>query len=128
MELLVREQEGLPHPIHCQATTFSGTMAGKHFTDVTKEAGINSSVIGYGLGIVASDIDLDGYPDLYIGNDFHENDYLYINQHNGTFKEELNDHIMHTSQFTMGVDIADISNDAWPEIVRWICCPPIRIF
>src|SRR6185369_10145996 len=64
----------------------------KKFTDVTKEAGIHSS-----------DIDLDGYPDLYIGNDFHENDYLYINQHNGSFKEELNDHIMHTSQFTMGV-------------------------
>ncbi len=56
------------------------------FTDVTKEAGIHSSVIGYGLGISVSDINLDGYPDLYIGNDFHENDYLYINQHNGTFQ------------------------------------------
>ncbi len=58
------------------------------FTDVTKETGINSSAIGYGLGIAISDINLDGYPDLYIGNDFHENDYLYINQKNGTFKEE----------------------------------------
>jgi len=96
---------------------------GKHFTDVTKEAGINSSVIGYGLGIAVSDIDLDGFPDLYIGNDFHENDYLYINQHNGTFKEELNDHIMHTSQFTMGVDVADISNDAWPEIISMDMLP-----
>ena len=95
----------------------------KKFTDVTKEAGIHSSVIGYGLGINASDIDLDGYPDLYIGNDFHENDYLYINQHNGTFKEVLNDYMMHTSQFTMGVDVADINNDAFPEIVTMDMLP-----
>ncbi len=95
----------------------------KKFTDVTKEAGIHSSVIGYGLGISVSDIDLDGYPDLYVGNDFQENDYLYINQHNGTFKEELNDHMMHTSQFTMGVDVADINNDAFPEIVSMDMLP-----
>jgi enediyne biosynthesis protein E4 len=88
-----------------------------HFTDVTKASGINSSVLGYGLGIVASDINLDGYPDLYVDNDFHENDYLYINQKNGTFKEELNDHIMHTSKFSMGVDVADATNDGYPEIM-----------
>lgn len=90
---------------------------GKKFTEVTKESGINSSVIGYGLGICASDINLDGYPDLYVGNDFHENDYLYFNQGNGTFKEVLNDHIMHTSQFSMGVDVADVNNDGYPEIM-----------
>jgi enediyne biosynthesis protein E4 len=88
-----------------------------HFTDVTKQCGINSSKIGYGLGIAVSDINIDGWPDIYIGNDFHENDYLYINQHDGTFKEELNEHIMHTSQFSMGVDVADINNDAYPDIV-----------
>jgi len=93
------------------------------FTEVTKEAGINSSVIGYGLGICASDIDLDGYPDLYIGNDFQENDYLYINQRNGSFKEELDDHMMHTSQFTMGVDVADINNDAYPEVITMDMLP-----
>ena len=93
------------------------------FTDITKEAGIHSSVIGYGLGVCATDIDMDGYPDLYVGNDFQENDYMYINQHNGTFKEELNDHIMHTSQFTMGVDVADINNDAWPEIISMDMLP-----
>ncbi|HEY8734970.1 MAG TPA: VCBS repeat-containing protein, partial [Puia sp.] len=93
------------------------------FTDVTAAAGIHSSVIGYGLGISASDIDLDGYPDLYVGNDFQENDYLYLNQHNGTFKEELNDHMMHTSQFTMGVDVADINNDGYPEIVSMDMLP-----
>ncbi len=87
------------------------------FTDVTKSSGINSSVIGYGLGITAADINLDGYPDLYIGNDFHENDYMYINQQNGTFRDELNDRVMHTSQFSMGVDVADVNNDAYPEII-----------
>lgn len=90
---------------------------GNKFVDVTKQAGINSSAIGYGLGLAVADINVDGYPDIYVGNDFHENDYLYINQKNGTFKEELSEHIMHTSQFSMGVDIADINNDAYPEII-----------
>jgi hypothetical protein len=87
------------------------------FTDVTKETGINSTTIGYGLGIAVADINLDGYPDIYIGNDFHENDYLYINQKNGTFKEEGEQQLMHTSQYSMGVDVADINNDAYPEII-----------
>jgi hypothetical protein len=87
------------------------------FVDVTKESGINSSAIGYGLGVALSDIDLDGWPDLYIGNDFHENDYLYINQRNGVFRDELNDRIMHTSKFSMGVDVGDINNDAYPDII-----------
>src|SRR5436190_1836365 len=86
------------------------------FTDVTRQVGIQSSAIGYGLGIVVSDVNLDGYPDIYIGNDFHENDYLYINQKNGTFKDECTDRMMHTSQYSMGVDAADINNDGWPEI------------
>ncbi len=90
---------------------------GNHFSDVTHASGINSSAISYGLGVVVADINLDGYPDLYVGNDFHENDYLYINQKNGTFKEQTNDEIMHTSQFTMGVDAADINNDGYPEII-----------
>jgi hypothetical protein len=87
------------------------------FTDVTKESGINSSAIGYGLGIAIADVNVDGYPDIYIGNDFHENDYLYINQKNGTFKEEGEQKLMHTSQFSMGVDMADLSNDGYPEII-----------
>lgn len=94
-----------------------------HFTDVTKQAGIHSSILGYGLGIAVADIDMDGYPDLYIGNDFHENDYLYINQRNGTFQEELNNHLMHTSQFTMGVDVADANNDGFPEIISMDMLP-----
>ena len=90
---------------------------GGKFTDVTKETGIKSSPIGYGLGVVVADINLDGYPDIYIGNDFHENDYLYINQKNGTFKEMGTQQMMHTSQFSMGVDVADVNNDAFPEII-----------
>lgn len=86
------------------------------YEEVTQAAGIFSSVIGYGLGAIASDINLDGYPDLYVTNDFHENDYLYINQGDGTFKEELTQRIKQTSRFSMGVDIADISGDAYPEI------------
>jgi len=94
-----------------------------HFTDVTKTSGINSSVIGYGLGVIAADINYDGRPDLYIGNDFHENDYLYINQGNGAFKDEMEKEMMHTSQYTMGVDIADVNNDGYPEIVSMDMLP-----
>ena len=96
---------------------------GIRFTEVTKMAGINGSKIGYGLGVAVADIDLDGWPDIYVGNDFHENDYLYINQHNGTFKEENTQRLMHTSQFSMGVDIADINNDAYPEIISMDMLP-----
>ncbi len=94
-----------------------------HFTDVTKETGINSSILGYGLGITVADIDMDGYPDIYIGNDFHENDYMYINQRNGTFKDELNKRLMHTSRYTMGVDVADVTNDGFPEIISMDMLP-----
>ena len=93
------------------------------FTDATKQSCINSNAIGYGLGIAVSDINLDGWPDLYIGNDFHENDYLYINQKDGTFKDETTEQTMHTSQFTMGVDVADVTNDGYPEIVSMDMLP-----
>lgn len=94
-----------------------------HFTDVTQASGIHSSVIGYGLGVAVSDIDLDGYPDIYVGNDFHENDYLYINRRDGTFSDELTNMVMHTSQYSMGVDVADVNNDAYPEIVSMDMLP-----
>ncbi len=96
------------------------------FTDVTDFSSIHSSVLGYGLGITVSDIDLDGYPDIYVGNDFHENDYLYTNQRNGTFKDELTQKIMHTSQFSMGVDIADLNNDGYAEIITMDMLPSNR--
>ncbi len=93
------------------------------FTDVSGSAGINRSKIGYGLGVAVADINLDGWPDIYVGNDFHENDYLYINQHNGSFRDEGADRLAHTSQFSMGVDVADITNDGYPEIISMDMLP-----
>lgn len=94
-----------------------------YFTDITKQVGINGSKIGYGLGVVVSDINMDGWPDFYVGNDFHENDYLYINQKNGTFKDESTEQLMHTSQFSMGVDAADVTNDGLPDIISMDMLP-----
>jgi enediyne biosynthesis protein E4 len=88
-----------------------------NFTEVTSQAGIYNSQIGYGLGVGISDLNNDGYLDIYVSNDFHENDYLYINQGDGTFKQELEQSIPHTSRFSMGNDIADINNDGWQDIV-----------
>lgn len=87
------------------------------FVDASDEVGIYGSVIGYGLGIVTGDVNLDGWPDIYIGNDFHENDYLYVNQKDGTFKEVLTEQMNYTSRFSMGVDMADINNDGWNDII-----------
>ncbi len=93
------------------------------FTDVSAKAGITGTVISYGLGICVSDINVDGWPDILIGNDFHENDYLYINQKNGTFKETLKQQTNHTSQFSMGVDVADINNDMFPDFISMDMLP-----
>lgn len=87
------------------------------FVEVTIDAGIRTSAVGYGLGVVVGDINLDGWPDIYVGNDFHEDDYLYLNQQNGTFREVLREQMMHCSRFTMGVDMADINNDGFQEVV-----------
>jgi hypothetical protein len=81
------------------------------FTDVSAEAGIYGSLIGFGLGITIGDVNNDNWPDIYISNDFYERDYLYINQKNGTFKEDIENEMPHTSLSSMGADIADINND-----------------
>jgi enediyne biosynthesis protein E4 len=81
------------------------------FTDVSKEAGIYGSLIGFGLGITIGDVNNDNWPDIYISNDFYERDYLYINQHDGTFKEDLENQMPHISLSSMGADIADINDD-----------------
>ncbi len=88
-----------------------------YYIDKTKESGINSNALGYGLGLAIGDINLDGKPDLYVGNDFHENDYLYINRGNGLFEDKLDEFMTHTSRFSMGVDIADFNNDIFPDLV-----------
>ena len=87
-----------------------------HFTEVTKEAGIHGSLISFGLGVSVGDINGDGYPDVFVSNDSYERDYLYINQKNGTFRDEMEDWFGHTSFSSMGADIADINNDGYPEI------------
>ena len=90
---------------------------GGTFVDVTDSSGIYSSVLGYGLGVTVGDVNWDGYPDIYVGNDFHENDYLYINNGDGTFSEKLQESIRHTSRFSMGNDIGDINNDGLPDML-----------
>ena len=87
-----------------------------HFTDVSEKAGIYGSEIAFGLGVVVSDVNRDGWPDIYVSNDFFERDYLYINNHDGTFTEQLDKEMPYSSYFSMGLDIADINNDGWPDI------------
>ena len=89
---------------------------GGRFTNVSAEAGILGSVIGFGLGVTVGDIDLDGWLDIYVSNDFFERDYLYINQRDGTFSEELTERITSTSAASMGADIGDLNGDGYPEI------------
>ncbi|HJQ66085.1 MAG TPA: VCBS repeat-containing protein [Gemmatimonadales bacterium] len=89
---------------------------GSRFEDVSARAGIYGSEIAFGLGIVVSDVNRDGWPDLYVSNDFFEQDYLYINQRDGTFKESLQQELPYSSYFSMGLDIADVNNDGWPDI------------
>ena len=86
------------------------------FVDVSEEAGIYGSLIGFGLGVMVTDINGDLYPDIYVSNDFYERDYLYINNQDGTFKEEIQKWTSHLSLSAMGVDIADINNDGYADI------------
>jgi hypothetical protein len=87
-----------------------------HFADVTAQAGIYSSKIGFGLGVTIADINKDGWQDIYVSNDFFERDYLYINNKNGSFTESLESCIRELSMNSMGADIADINNDGYPDI------------
>jgi enediyne biosynthesis protein E4 len=87
------------------------------FVDVSQRAGIYGGVEGYGLGIVASDFDLDGCIDIYVANDFQENDFLYRNGCDGTFTESIAKSMGHTSRFSMGVDAGDFNNDGRPDVV-----------
>ncbi|HEV8498434.1 MAG TPA: FG-GAP-like repeat-containing protein, partial [Gemmatimonadaceae bacterium] len=90
--------------------------AGGHFVDVSGQAGIFGSEIALGLGVVATDVNRDGWPDLYVANDFFEQDYLYINNRDGTFTESIARAMPSISYFSMGMDIADINNDGWPDV------------
>ena len=122
----------LTHSVHSNDTYGDSTLrfkynevAGDHlfrndnnkFTDVTKSSGIYAASIGYGLGISVSDFNNDGWDDIYVGNDFFEQDYYYINQQNGTFKEKLKEAFGHTSLFSMGTAAGDINLDGNLDIV-----------
>ncbi|MBC7745092.1 MAG: CRTAC1 family protein, partial [Flavobacterium sp.] len=122
----------LTHSVHSNDTYGDSTLrfkyneiAGDHlfrndnnyFTDVTKGSGIYAASIGYGLGITISDFNNDGWDDIYISNDFFEQDYYYINQQNGKFKEKLKEAFGHTSLFSMGSAAGDINLDGNMDMV-----------
>ena len=122
----------LNHSVHTEyrlneasKRNFDDALAGDRFFEnidntfypVTNSSGIYSSQLGYGLGIGVSDVNNDGWPDIYISNDFSENDYLYLNNKNKGFTEVLRQSIKHTSRFSMGNDLADYNNDGYIDIV-----------
>ncbi len=97
------------------------------FIDVSEKAGIYGGINGYGLGISISDFNSDGYPDIYIGNDFHEDDYFYLNNGDGTFTESLREYFGHISRFSMGNDAADINHDGLPDLISLDMLPENEI-
>ena len=86
------------------------------FKEIGLQAGITNN-FGYALSLVTSDLNNDGYTDIFVANDFAESDYLYINQKNGTFKEQIKQATNHISMYSMGTDIADINNDGFEDIM-----------
>jgi hypothetical protein len=89
---------------------------GGAFTDVSEAAGIHSPEIAFALGVAVSDVNRDGKPDIYVANDFFERDYLYMNRGDGTFSEALDRQMPVLSYFSMGLDVADVDNDGWPDV------------
>ncbi len=94
------------------------------FTEVGAQAGIYQSNLGYGLGLAVADFNNDGWEDIYVGNDFHENDYYYLNNQDGTFRESGAEHFNHYSRFSMGNDAADFDNDGQVDVVTVDMLPP----
>ena len=86
------------------------------FVEVTQEAGLHPGLISFGLGVYTGDLNDDGWPDIYVGNDFIERDYLYINQQNGTFRDELEDRMEQISMSSMSTDVGDVNNDGHPDL------------
>jgi len=114
-EVRAQDWDGVPHIFRGVGDMLLRNDNGK-FVDVSEEAGIYGSLIGFGLGILVTDFNNDLYPDIYVSNDFYERDYLYINQKDGTFTEEIKDWTSHLSLSAMGIDIADINNDGHNDI------------
>ncbi|HZI41011.1 MAG TPA: VCBS repeat-containing protein, partial [Gemmatimonadaceae bacterium] len=110
----MRNQRNVPVP-YAGAKLYHNEGTG-HFTEVTEKAGIHSPEAAFGLGVVVADVNRDGWPDIYVSNDFFERDYLYINNHDGTFSDLLEGEMPVSSYFSMGLDIADVDNDGWPDV------------
>jgi enediyne biosynthesis protein E4 len=108
--------EMLMVPDNMKGTRLMQNNDGK-FADVTEKSGINGSELSYGLGLGISDLNQDGWPDMYISNDYNVPDYLYINNQNGTFTNTIQEAMTHTSHFSMGNDIADVNNDGLTDIM-----------
>jgi len=87
-----------------------------YFSNVSSMTGILSSQIGYGLGVNVCDVNNDGWPDIYISNDFHEDDYFYINNGDGTFTERYKELMKHTTRSSMGNDVGDFNNDGLLDV------------
>lgn len=87
------------------------------FVDVSQSAGIYGAAMGYGLGLSVADLNNDGWEDLYVSNDFHEDDYYYVNNQKGGFVESVRQAFQHTSRFSMGNDVADVNNDGYPDVI-----------
>ncbi|WP_420603928.1 VCBS repeat-containing protein [Flagellimonas sp.] len=114
-EVRAQDWEKVPHIFRGVGDMLLRNDNGK-FVDVSEEAGIYGSLIGFGLGVMITDLNKDLYPDIYVSNDFYERDYLYINQKDGTFTEEIKDWTSHLSLSAMGIDIADVNNDGHNDI------------
>lgn len=110
-----QDWENVPHIFRGVGDMLLRNDNGK-YVDVSEEAGIYGSLIGFGLGVMVTDINNDLYPDIYISNDFYERDYLYINNQDGTFSEEIKKWTSHLSLSAMGIDIQDINNDGYSDI------------
>ena len=90
---------------------------GDRFVDVSKEAGMIQNIMNFGLGVAVADFNNDNWPDIYVCNDYFEQDYLYINQKNGTFSDQLDKYFDHISLSSMGTDAADINNDGYIDLI-----------
>ena len=114
-EVRAQDWEGVPDIFKGVGDMLLRNDNGK-FVDVSESAGIYGSLIGFGLGVMVTDINKDLYPDIYVSNDFYERDYLYINNQDGTFTEDIKNWTSHLSLSAMGIDMADINNDGHAEI------------
>ncbi|CAL66005.1 VCBS repeat-containing protein [Christiangramia forsetii] len=114
-EVRAQDWEGVPKIFRGVGDMLLRNDNGK-FVDVSEEANIYGSLIGFGLGVMVSDFNNDLYPDIYVSNDFYERDYLYINNQDGTFNEEIENWTSHLCLSAMGVDMADINNDGYADI------------